>query len=221
MPDDSCEVYQGDQDDYSEYIRSLDLFDVALSSKPFWYLPGTLCPKDSSPTHMLIWFVIHHGLSVSVSEKIMNHIKLAIGNNNISKENFTMKEDTLKKWGLSGDKIDLIKKILSLEELTTKTLCKIKIGLYYLSIFKAMVDEEDDCFVYQDVNIRKNLSVILGRDKIVTESEARKISKNWTGYRSKISYFLYRLRPESMLKVMEEEELAAHDFWGVAAPKIE
>lgn len=214
MPDDSEMCFEGDN--LQNDIADIDLFNNALKTEKFWNLKNSLCPPDMTSTHLAVWLIIRMGASFAVGEKVMDHIRKSIGYKNISKENFTFKNETLKRWGLSAAKIEIIRNILEIpdDQINSKTLCTVKGGIAFIHAFKALSDEEDDCFMYEDVNIRRCLGVMLGRNSQVTESEARQLSKNWLGYRTKISQFLYRLKPESMIKILEEEELEEYDFRG-------
>lgn len=203
------EVFEGDNFDNRQFIaQDLDLFEISNKYKHLWLFP------EYSSLHTSIVLLIRKGLSYSSSSKILNKINEAIGNKQISKTNFTMTDKKLKQWGLSSEKIEGIRKILNLEQVTSNSLCKIKEGgLYLVKLFKIINQEDDDIFLWDDYNVLRNMGILFYRNKSLSKQECIFISKNWIGYRSQISYFLYRLRPEGALKICEDLELNIDDFW--------
>jgi hypothetical protein len=133
-----------------------------------------------------------------------------------------MTDKKLKQWGLSSQKIAAIRQILSLSEVTPRDLCKIKEGgIHLVKSFKVMTELDDDVFLNTDYNVLRNLGILFGRSKPMTSTEATIVSRNWIGYRSQISYFLHRLKPEGAVKVFAEQKLEPWDFWGADPPSLE
>jgi hypothetical protein len=208
----SDEVYQGDNN--SEYIiedivNDLDLFEVSMKYKKLWEL------REHTPTHLAILLLIFKEVSHSSGSKIMEKIEQSIGKKDISCSNFTMNDKKLKDWGISSDKIIGIKKILKLSEINGKTLCNIKEGgIYLVKAFKIFNQEDDDMFFIEDYNVRLNLGILFNRKKPMTKAEALSVSKHWKGFRSHISYFLYRLSDIGAYKIVNKEDLQQCDFHG-------
>lgn len=211
----SDEVFQGP--DFSEDRKSLaeelDLFSLSNQTKALWKLP------EYSPLHRAILILISKGLTHEFYSKILERLEKAIGKREITPKNFTMKDATLKAWGLSAEKIAGIRKLLKLPEVDTKALCKIKEGgIYCVKAFKILTEEDDDVFLWEDYNVLRCLGILFFKDKPMSKAEAMQVSRNWAGYRSQISYFLHRLRPEGACKIIDEKELDEYDFWGANRP---
>lgn len=214
MPDDSDIVFEGSQDDQRDYAEDLDLFAISTFTKPLWELP------ECSAVHRAIEILIRKGLNWDHSQAIMSRINASIGNRDISQANFTMRDETLKKWGLSNDKIAGIRKILALPEVTGSTLCAIKEGgIYLVRMFKILHGEQDDVPFPDDYNLKQCLGILFYRQRAMTPQDMMEISKTWNGYRSQIAYFLHRLKPEAVAKIQDDQDLEPWDFWGCVAPQ--
>jgi len=209
----SDEIFEGNDpsEDRIFHAADLDLFSIANRYRKFWKLP------ERSPYHTAISLLIGKGLPYDTVSKIMEHIGQALGNKDISPKNFHITDKKLKSWGLSQEKIDGIRKILALEEVSSQSLCKIKEGgIYLVKAFKVIQEEDDDVFLPDDYNVLRNLGILFFRDKPMTKTEAMKLSRAWQGHRSLISYFLLKLKPDGAVKILDEEE--SHDFWGHSKP---
>jgi len=206
MPDD-CDIFEGDNTNInSEHALSLDLFSISNKYKKYWKFP------DRSDFHQAIYITISKGLNNDQTNQIMQKITNSIGKE-ITPEKFSFTDKKMKEWGLSNEKIQIIKKIKELQEITSSNLCKIKEGgIYLVKAFKILQEEDDDTFLMDDYNIRKNMSILFVKNKLMTTQEARDISKVWQGHRSQISYFLYRLKESGAIKILDEEELDEKDF---------
>jgi 3-methyladenine DNA glycosylase/8-oxoguanine DNA glycosylase len=205
----SDDIFEGDDNSVflKEHATDLDLFAVSNTYKSLWKLPAR------SDLHQAISLLISKNAPYDMTKKIMKKISDTIGNRDITIQNFVMKDSKLKEWGLSNDKIQGIRKILSLPEITAKSLCSVKEGgIYLVKAFKIFQEEDDDIFLYEDYTVRKNLGILFYRDKPLSESESRKLSQYWQGHRSQISYFLYRLTSKGADKILEDKELDDSDF---------
>lgn len=210
------DVFEGDDtsQDRNEIAQDLDLFSLSNKYKKLWKLPE--CPSH----HRAVLLLIAKGIPHDTFKRIRSKISEAIGNKPISASNFTMTDKKLKEWGLSNEKISGIRKILALPEVTSGALCKIKEGgIYLVKAFKIFQEEDDDIMLFEDYNVLKNLGILFFRNKPMTKTEAQQVCKNWINYRSQISYFLYRLKPDSADKIHDEtKELDKYDFWGFDRP---
>ena len=63
------------------------------------------------------------------------------------------------------------------------------------------------------------MGILFFRSKLMTKTEATLLAKTWIGYRSQISYFLSRLKPEGAIKILDEDDLEPWDFFGVEQPE--
>lgn len=215
MPEDGDSVFEGDSDSYDDFIKELDLFSVAMSTRKLWDLTASECPENSTKIHIAIYLIVHSGCSYNVGNQIFNYIRQSMGHKSISPETFTFTDKTLKKWGLSNDKISLIRNILTYtdDNFNSTVFCRLKPGINLIQLFKAFTDENEDTYAYSDYNIKKNIAVMLERAKMPSDNENRKLSRVWNGFRSIITQFLYRLKPTGMNKILEEEVLTSVDFY--------
>ena len=210
MPDDG-DSFQGESSNDTEFLQELDLFALSEQTKQWWQAP----PR--TPVHRAIEILIRQNMSWENGEKIMERVRASIGEADISLSNLVMTDKTLKKWGLSAEKISGIRKILSLQEITPKTLCSIKEGgIYLVQMFTVMEEENDDCWVYNNPNALRNLSIFLGRARPLTAREAVHMSRSaFSGHRSQLSYFLYMLKTEGAIAMVNDEPLEITHFYGI------
>jgi 3-methyladenine DNA glycosylase/8-oxoguanine DNA glycosylase len=197
-----------------------DLLKLSGETKQWWLQP------TRSLLHNAISCVISMRIKFEKSREIRQKIYNSIGKEGkveITKENFKFKNQTLCEYGLSTEQIRIIREILTFdnkksenkEQLTIKDLTKIKgIGVWTIKAVKILMNEDLDVSLEQDYYIRKMLSELYGYKKVITETEARKILQTWNGNRSQISYFLWRLKFESIEKILENVKLERHDFLG-------
>jgi len=213
MPEDG-DAFEGDVNNDREFLaQDLDLFAVSNDTKKWWKLP------EKSALHTAVTILISRGSTEEMTARIMEKIRNSIGKGDITRDNFKFTDKKLKEWGLSSDKISGIRKILSLEEVNAESLCRIKEGgIFLVNGFKVMHEEDDDVLWSEDYNVRRCLGILFFRQKNMTETEARQVGKVWAGYRSQISYFLHRLKPEGAIKIRDEEELDQYDFIGNDRP---
>lgn len=206
----SDDIFEGDNNslDQQDFLDAMDLFSVSNASKHLWKLP------ERSNLHVALFLMITKGLPHAAGQKIMDRIEQAIGKKDMSHKNFTFSDKKMKQWGLSAEKISGIRKILTLDEINPNTLCKVKEGgIYLIKGFRVLADEDDDTFWESSFQVRYNMGRLLGHSKILPEQDARNLGKKWLGYRSQISYFFYRIKPDAMEKIVNEEELTADDFF--------
>lgn len=207
----SEDIFEGDDNaaERSDFIGDLDLFAVSNKTKKYWKLP------ERSNLHIALYLMITMGMSYESGEKIMKKIKDTIGDKDMSKENFVISDKTLKEWGLSATKISGIKKILGLKEITQQSLCKVREGgIKLVKMFMVLSETKDDTSLEFCYEVRRNLSNLLGHSKILPEPDAKKLFLKWSGYKSQIGYFLYRLKPDSAVKIVDDIELDQYDFNG-------
>lgn len=209
MPEDG-DGFQGQSSNDVEYMQEMDLFAISERTKHLWQ------SQPRTPLHRAIEILIRQNMNWTNGEYIMQRIKDTIGDVDISVSNLTMTDKTLKKWGLSTEKISGIRKILSLEEITPKTLCSVKEGgIHLVQMFTAMEGENDDCWVYNDSNLLRNLGILLGRSRSLAAREALQIGRSFAGVRSQISCFLHMLKPEGAICIVNNEPLEPEHFYGV------
>lgn len=212
MPDEGG-IFEGDNNGEvnHEFAQDLDLFNLSNECKKFWKLP------ERNNLYTAIFIMVSKGLSYETYNKIMENMHKSIGVK-FTVNNFNFSDKKLKEWGLSNDKISGIRKILEIaktEEITPKNLCRVKEGgIYLYKSFKIIQEEDDDCFLFEDHIVRKNLSVLFYKDKLMLPTEAKEISKAWQGHRSQISYFLSKLKESGAVKILDDEPLEQSDFIG-------
>lgn len=211
MPEDSGDIFEGDssKDEKKDYALDLDLFNISNKYKSLWKYP------ERTDLFQALFIMISKGLPYEQYNPIIKKITDSLGKN-ITIDNFKIRDEKLKEWGLSNDKINGIRKILKIAKETSinpSTLCKVKEGgIYLVKLFKILQEEDDDIFLAEDYVIRRMLTILYSRSKLMSIPEAKEISATWQGYRSQISYFLYRLKDSGARKILNEEELDKSDF---------
>jgi 3-methyladenine DNA glycosylase/8-oxoguanine DNA glycosylase len=224
----------------------LDLVKLAQDTKNYYQFP------TRSLLHNTILMIIYSRLNNVKSQEIKNKIYNSIGKEGkieLTSENFKFKDKTLLSYGLSHEQIDLIRKVLEIsktekkeelniknltkEELNIKNLTKIKgIGIWIIKALKIIMNDKleekeknDNICFEQDYNVRNNLGLLYGYNKLVSETEAKKILNTWNDNKTIVSYFLWRLKKEAVFKILgfnelgedledEEKELDFFDFIG-------
>lgn len=204
-----ADVFEGDNTDISSIIaEDLDLFSVAKNTKDLWILP------EHSAHHTAVDLVMAKGLSFDMYKRLRTNIYNAIGKREYSRDTFKFTDKKLKEWGMSNEKITAIRKILEVETVDSGALCRIReCGIHIVKAFKVFYGEHDDTFLNEDYNVRTNLGLLFSKNKLMTPQEATKVARNWSGHRSIISYFLHRLKPESVFKILDNEDLQKEDFF--------
>lgn len=213
MPNDS-DIFEGDssKEEKHDLALDLDLFNLSNIYKKYWKYP------DRTDLFQAIFILISKGLPYEQYSSIMSKIAGSVGYKITSDGEFKIHDTTLKNWGLSSDKINGIRKILQIAKdgsINANTLCKVKEGgIYLVKAFKILQEEDDDIFLAEDYTVRRVLSILYSRSKILTIPEAKEIGLAWTGHRSQISYFLSRLKDSGAHKILNEKELEQTDFIG-------
>lgn len=212
MPDDS-DILEGDSnsEEKKDIALDLDLFNLSEKYKSFWKYP------ERTDLFQAIFILISKGCTFEQYDFILQKITQSLGFK-ITLENFKIQDKKLKEWGLSTDKINAIRKLLEIAKehgVTPSSLCKVKEGgIYLVKSFKILQEEDDDVFLAEDYIVRRILSILYYRSKILTVTEAKEISKAWIGHRSQISYFLSRLKDSGASKILDKQELDKYDFIG-------
>lgn len=76
----------------------------------------------------------------------------------------------------------------------TKILTKIKgIGIWTVNMFLIFGLKREDIWPFTDFGIRKNLSIILGKKELLSNSETEKIGQRWKPYRSYASCYIWKI----------------------------
>jgi 3-methyladenine DNA glycosylase/8-oxoguanine DNA glycosylase len=75
-----------------------------------------------------------------------------------------------------------------------------------------MFDLDKDIFLAEDYWIRKRLSEIVNSAKILSIKECNTLSNQWAGYRTDVSKFLWRIRPEGCIALRNNIDLCREHF---------
>lgn len=193
-------------------FEDFDLLNISKETELYWRQP------ERSLIHNAISCVISMRIPFKKSREIRQKIYTSIGKEGkveITRDNFKFKDKTLLSYGLSNEQIRIIREILNNDIKTIKDLTKIKgIGIWTVKAIKILMNVDPDISLEQDYYIRNNLTLLYGYKKVMTETEARKILQTWRGNRTQISYMLWRLKPEGIMKIFEEQKLDKYDFIG-------
>jgi 3-methyladenine DNA glycosylase/8-oxoguanine DNA glycosylase len=128
-------------------------------------------------------------------------------------ENLTNKDFI--KCGISNNIIEIIKNVIELEKnklLTIEKLENLKgIGPWTIKSLKIMNNFDNNIFLYEDYWIRQRLSELVKSNKILTQSECKKIFINSTNC-SEISMFLWRIKKSGTFQIINNLELTKDNF---------
>lgn len=118
------------------------------------------------------------------------------------------------KLGLPSNKIQCIIEVATIPNLTIESLINIKgIGPWTIKALKILMDSDPNVFLNEDLWIRKRMSELCNSKKVLTPFELTHISnKIPTTNLTQISRFLWRLKPEGVVNLLNGRELTRQDF---------
>lgn len=188
-----------------------DLPTIIIPYVQFFTLPS------KSLFHNLISLIISQKIRFSQSRKIRQQLYALLNTNEYTIDNLdSLSNDTLKSVGLSDDKINCIRSILKIENLTLDKISKIKgVGPWTLKALQILTDANDDLFLSEDYYIRQRFSELIQSNKILTTKQLDNyIVKfpNWIGQKTVISRFFWRIKPEGIIHLLQTLTLTRDDF---------
>lgn len=171
--------------------------------------------------HQTISLIISQKISFVQSRTIRSEIfKIISPDKEFSRNNLLkIGKDKLISIGIDENKYNVISNIINLKQnddnklLWLSEIEKIKgIGPWTIKCIKIMFDIEDDIFLYEDLWIRKRLSELLSCDKTLSPKECNQLSSSWKGYRTLVSKFLWRIKPEGITAIKNNKILKENHF---------
>lgn len=178
----------------------------------YWLIP------QKSLFHNTISLLTSQKIKFSESRNIRKNLyKLNQYNDEFSINIFkNLTNDDFLNCGLSSNIIEVIKKVIDLELnniLTIETLQNIKgIGIWTIKSLKIMNNLDDNVILYEDYWIRQRLSELVKSNKILTQSECKKLFTGSSTNLSEISKFLWRITKNGTHKIINNLELSKNDF---------
>lgn len=167
----------------------------------------------------------HNTISLLTSQKIKfvesKNIrkKLYELNNNNNEYNIdifnNLTNDDFLNCGLSINIINIIRTVIELEKkniLTIDELKKIKgIGIWTIKSLHIMNNLSNNILLYEDFWIRQRLTELTNSNKILTQSECKKLFNDLNNL-SEISRFLWRITKKGTYKIINNMQLTRDDF---------
>lgn len=158
----------------------------------------------------LIEAIISQQLSGKAASTIYRKFESTILNKkDVAKYLSEINPEELRKLGISNSKSQCIitlsqivlRKEIDIENLKTKNdreiaeiLTRIKgIGIWTVNMFLMFGLKREDVWPATDYGIRKNLSVILKKKRILTVDETQKVGERWKPYRSYASCYIWNI----------------------------
>lgn len=168
--------------------------------------------------------IFHQAISLIISQKITFNKGREIRKKlfELTKESCFTKDnlgllsyDQFKNIGLDDDKIKVIMNVIDIdcndEEDFIVKISKTKgIGPWTIKSLKIMFDLDDE-FLFEDLWIRKRVSELFKKDNIMSQMECKNISDAIENKRI-MSLFFWKIKPEGIKKILENEELKREDF---------
>lgn len=187
-------------------------------------LPELISPYESFFTlppktlfHNLISLIISQKIRFGQGRKIRQQLYSLLNTDEYTPNGLnSLSDDTLKSIGLSDDKINCIRAILGLEDLTLDRAAQIKgIGPWTIKALSILTNGSNDIFLSEDYWIRQRFSELIQSSKILTSRQLENyIAKfpNWVGQKTLISRFLWRIKPEGIMALLNSESLTREHF---------
>lgn len=177
--------------------------------------------KEYNIFHQTISLLLSQKISFYQSRKIRQSLfaliapDIAYTKVNISK--LTNKQ--LLNIGVSEQKYEIIQQIINIQcDLLNYSewidqLKSIKgIGLWTIKCLKIIFNIDDNIFLSEDLWIRKRLSELIDSDKSLTIAESNKISQKFNNYKTLVSKLLWRIKPEGIIAIKNNQQLNGNHF---------
>ena len=185
----------------------MNIIDNIKKTESFWNLP------KKTIFHIAINLVIYLKISFKQGRKIRQELYKKINSFDLSKELLCkLTNQDFARIGLEDNKISVINKIIDAEDLSINYLEQLKgIGPWTIKSLKIM-NGEKNLFLEEDYWIRKRLKELFNLDKVPTIKESKKIVEHINCDKSELTRFLWRIKPNGIVKVKNNEELVREDF---------
>lgn len=197
------------------HMNNLNLINKKLlkNTKPYYEL------KKYSIVHQAISLVISQKISFQQGKNIRKELFYLINPDlEFTKENIkNIKDENLENIGIDVLKIKTIRNILKLDDTDNNDFIEkignIKgIGPWTIKCLKIYFELDNDIFLSEDLWIRKRVTELTENDTVLTQKECENASKNWSGYRTQVSKFFWRIKPSGITALLNNDELNYDHF---------
>lgn len=176
--------------------------------------------KEYSFFHQTISLIISQKISFKKSRSIRSKIfEKIFPEKEFTIQNFKFIKEDLKNFGLNETQIDTINNIIEIYNKDLDVINwihkiqKIKgIGIWTIKCLKIMFNIDNDIFLSEDFWIRSRLSELYNYNYVITIKESNDISIQWKGYRTNVSKFLWRIKPEGIEALKNKDLLIKEHF---------
>lgn len=166
--------------------------------------------KQYSIEHQTVSLIISQKVSFTIGKNIRKKLfELTKGEEFVKNNMNKISNEQLVKIGIDSNKIKTIRNVLNVEfEHTDKYINAIDkingIGTWTIKCLKIMFKTDPDIMLVEDLWIRKRLQELLRLNKLPTMSECNKLSNIWSGYRTIVSLFLWRIKPDGIKQLLQD-----------------
>lgn len=199
---------------------SFKILNIMSGTKEYWTMP------KKTLFHNTISLIISQKIPFHEGREIRQKLFSELGKYDIIYDEFKkISNNKLKEIGISETKINCIEIVIKLFEdchdddninIITKLALVKGIGSWTIKSLYILsnLDEYNDIFLIEDYWIRKQIKILYGLNKVPSEKEVREmdIMKPWKGNQSNISRFLWRLKTEGAIAIINGVSLERHHF---------
>lgn len=194
----------------------VDPYAIVNDSRKFWEIP----PKPVF--HHLISLLTSQEVKFSIGRKIRHSlyaISSAVGCNGVITPELilSLTDQQLSSTGLSPQRCITAKELarFSYEVKTIDDYAKINgVGQWTIKGLKILFNLDSRIILYEDKWIRKRLAELhqLPPRTVLTPIQAKDLFKPWEGYETLMSYFLWRIKPTGINRIIQRQPLTRDDF---------
>ncbi|CAH6418872.1 DNA-3-methyladenine glycosylase [uncultured virus] len=192
-----------------------DPYAVVKESKPFW------CLQERPMFHHLVSMVTSQEIAFAKGRAIRIQLykmaEAATGHGILTQQFIaSLDVETLKKMGLAEHRCELVKYLATIpskshaDDLNAYAVVR-GVGSWTIKGLQIIFNLGPNVILYEDKWIRKRLGEMIGQGE-VTEKRAAELFKTWPGQESLMSYFLWRIQPSGIQKLLQNEPLLRADF---------
>lgn len=194
-------------------LMNLITNELLEQTKQFWKI------NKHTIFHNAISLVISQQVSFKVGRSVRTKLFMLINSSEITHENMSqLNNNDLEKIGLNQNKVNLIRFILNIKFVNdldfVNELAKLKgIGVWTIKALQILNLENLNVFLSEDLWIRKRLSELANAKQILTIKECNNFINIYCMInKSNFSNFLWRVRPEGIVALKNNQTLTRDHF---------
>ena len=179
-----------------------DIARLANDTRDYWKF------KPRSDFHCIISCIISQRIKIEDSRSILKKLYILLNENEFTRENIcSLTNDELLDIGITTSKLSTIRDVCKLEDITEKKLISIKgIGPWTIKAWKLMMNKKGNVILDTD-------KYILARCKeLCNETSLTFLNDKDDEDKRNIINFLWRIKPEGIIKIKNQLELTRLDF---------